>query len=88
MAHALTRRQRAARRRQAPRTAIRFTQQPPCTDVEVFRGKDGRWRFHAKARNHAIIASGDGYTRKWSAARGALRVFPGANLHFLTAAAA
>lgn len=61
---------------------------PPAVVIEVFQDKAGQFRFHAKAKNGEIIASGEGYTRKWSAARGAQRTFPGAELRFLNTAPA
>jgi len=31
---------------------------------EVYRGKDGQWRFRLKAGNHRIIAVSEAYTSK------------------------
>lgn len=37
---------------------------------EVYPDGSGRWRWRLKARNHEIIASGEGYTNKTDAVRG------------------
>ena len=47
--------------------------------VEVYRGSDG-WRWRAIARNGEIVATGEAYSRKWSAKRAASKVFPGWDL--------
>ena len=46
--------------------------------VELFKGRNGRWYFRHVARNGEKIAQSQGYTRKGSARRGALRAVPGA----------
>jgi hypothetical protein len=57
------------------------------TIIEVRRGKprrDGRpplFYFHAVARNGKVITDSQGYTRRWSAIRGALRAHPDAVVH-------
>lgn len=53
--------------------------------LEVYFDKAKQWRFRAKARNGEIVATGEDYTRKWSAARGGQRLFPQAELRFLSA---
>lgn len=80
-------RKQAARTRRAPIVKITYTKPPAVTVLEVFQDKQALWRFRAKAKNHEIIAQGEGYTRKWSAARGGLRAFPNSELRFLTKAA-
>lgn len=37
---------------------------------EVYPDGQGSWRWRLKARNHEIIASGEGYTNKTDAVRG------------------
>jgi uncharacterized protein YegP (UPF0339 family) len=33
---------------------------------EIFKGKDGQWYFHLKAKNNKIIAHSEGYRNKKS----------------------
>jgi uncharacterized protein YegP (UPF0339 family) len=40
------------------------------TRIEVFPAADG-WRFRVRAANGRITAQSEGYTRYWSALRGA-----------------
>jgi len=44
--------------------------------VQIYRSRDGQWRFRVKSRNHEVVAQGEGYTRRSSARRGASRAFP------------
>ena len=37
---------------------------------EVYKGKDGQWRFRLKAANHRIIAVSEGYTSKAGCLKG------------------
>lgn len=37
---------------------------------EVYPDGSGQWRWRLKARNHEIIASGEGYSNKTDATRG------------------
>lgn len=52
----------------------------PHTYVEVYRGRDGEWRWRLKSRNHRVIGVGEGYTRKADAVRGARRAAPEATV--------
>lgn len=58
------------------------------TKIEIYKGRGliYRWRWRAKARNGEIVATSQGYTRKWSAKRAARKTFPGITLTDLTAA--
>lgn len=42
------------------------------TRIEVFPAADG-WRFRVRASNGQITAQSEGYTRRWTARRAALR---------------
>lgn len=44
--------------------------------VEIYRAADSDWRWRAKSANGKIVASGEGYSRKWSAKRSAKKLFP------------
>lgn len=48
------------------------------TIAEVYRTRAGKYRFRIKARNGEVISSGQAYTRRDSAVRGARRACPGA----------
>jgi len=48
--------------------------------IEVFRGKDGQWYFRVKAGNGQIVAQSEGYTRKYDAKKGAIRLVNGTGL--------
>lgn len=37
----------------------------------IFRGADGQWYFKLVAANGQVLAVSEGYTRRWSAKRGA-----------------
>jgi uncharacterized protein YegP (UPF0339 family) len=37
----------------------------------VFRGNDNQWYFNIVSPNGQVVATSEGYTRKWSAKRGA-----------------
>lgn len=37
----------------------------------VFKGADGQWYYKIVAPNGQVLATSEGYTRKWSAKRGA-----------------
>lgn len=37
----------------------------------VFRGADGQWYYKIVAANGQVLATSEGYTRKWSAKRAA-----------------
>ena len=40
--------------------------------VEIFKGKNGGWYWHVKARNGRIVqTSGESYLTKWGAKRAA-----------------
>ena len=54
--------------------------QPFATKLHVFQGHNGQWSWRAKARNGEIISQSEGYSRRDSAQRGALRAHPGAVL--------
>jgi len=45
--------------------------------LEVYQGRGGVWRWRHRAGNHQIISQGEGYTRRYSAVRGAIRANPG-----------
>lgn len=46
--------------------------------IEIYRGKGKHpWRYRMVAANGEIIAQSEGYTRRSSARRGALRDHPG-----------
>ena len=45
--------------------------------IEIYPSRDGGWRWRARAANGKIIASGESYTRKSDAKRGARRARPG-----------
>lgn len=47
------------------------------TWVEIYERADGRIGFRQRAANQKIISTGQGYTRKASAIRGAKRAHPG-----------
>lgn len=40
--------------------------------IRVFKGNDGQFYFVILGTNQQVIATSEGYTRKWSAWRGAL----------------
>jgi uncharacterized protein YegP (UPF0339 family) len=44
--------------------------------AEVYRDRRGAWRYRVIAGNGEIIATGQAYTRRWSAIRGAFRNHP------------
>lgn len=44
--------------------------------IEVYRGADGRYRWHRKATNGAVTAQGQAHTFKWNAKRAARKLFP------------
>jgi uncharacterized protein YegP (UPF0339 family) len=45
--------------------------------VEVFRGEDGKWHWHAQAAgNNEVIGQGEGYERRQDAITGAERHHP------------
>jgi uncharacterized protein YegP (UPF0339 family) len=56
----------------------------PHSYVEVYRGRDGSWRWRLKSRNHRVIGVGEGYTRRTDAVRGARRAAPDATVRVLT----
>lgn len=44
--------------------------------VVIQQGRDGLFYWHRQADNGRIISQGEGYTRRWSAFRGARRANP------------
>jgi uncharacterized protein YegP (UPF0339 family) len=46
-------------------------------NIYVFQDDSGQWRWHAKAANGEIVATGESHSRKEDAARAAEAVFPG-----------
>lgn len=48
--------------------------------IEIYQARDRSWRWRHKAGNHKVLASGEGYTRRRDAVRGAKRAAPGAVL--------
>lgn len=44
--------------------------------IVLYRDRQGAWRFRVVAGNGEIIATGEGYTRKWSAKRAATNLWP------------
>lgn len=57
------------------RACIRIKTKPKRTIAEIYKGRDG-WRFRIKSRNGQVIATGESYTRRSDAIRGALRAHP------------
>ncbi len=58
------------------------------TRVEIYKfeteaGRPSLWGFRVRARNHEIIAQGEGYTRRASARRGAVRAFPSVQIVYV-----
>lgn len=45
--------------------------------LEVFKDRRGEWRWRLVAGNGEIQAQSEGYSRRWSATRGARRAVPG-----------
>lgn len=65
----------------------------PPTFAEIYPSRDShripscdppRWRFRLRAHNGKIIASGEAYTRRRDAVRGALRVAPNATVKYVS----
>jgi uncharacterized protein YegP (UPF0339 family) len=55
----------------------------PSTTIEIYESWANYgpvWRFRVIARNGKIISSGQAYTRKSDAIRGARRAYPGARI--------
>lgn len=46
------------------------------TVVEVYKARNGKYRWRARARNGEVIGQGQGYTRRSDAKRGAQRNHP------------
>lgn len=46
---------------------------------EIFKDKQGQWRWRLRARNGKIVAVGEGYTREFSARRSCSAVQQAAN---------
>jgi uncharacterized protein YegP (UPF0339 family) len=44
--------------------------------IEIYRGTDGRYRWHRKAPNGQVTAQGQAHTFKWNAKRAARKLFP------------
>lgn len=53
---------------------------PKVTIIDIFKGADRQWYWHARARNGQVIAASEAYTRRASAVRGAKRAFPGVTI--------
>ncbi len=75
------------RKRPARKPAV-TVQRSSGMHVEIYKfdtapDQPALWGFRARARNHEIIASGEGYTRRASARRGALRAFPFAAITYV-----
>ena len=44
--------------------------------VELYRDEGSEWRWRRVAANGEIVATGEGYTRRWDAEQSALDNFP------------
>jgi uncharacterized protein YegP (UPF0339 family) len=49
--------------------------------IEVFQDVDGQWRWHARAKNHEIVAiGGEPFVIEFDARRAAQTTFPGVRI--------